>query len=101
MIRQPNDSLQDMTKARKARSAYVGIDVNFPIVNGGIVSFPHSINVSTNIENQVVSEPTLNEDGQKLWMVRCAFIKYLSVMFLVPFLRLRIKRQTINLELYK
>ena len=79
MIRQQNDSLQDMTKARKARSAYVGIDVNFPIVNGGIVSFPHSINVSTNIENQVVSEPTLNEDGQKLWMVRCAFIKYLSV----------------------
>ena len=83
MIRQQNDSLQDMTKARKARSAYVGIDVNFPIVNGGIVSFPHSINVSTNIENQVVSEPTLNEDSQKLLMIRCAFIKYLSVMFLV------------------
>ena len=83
MIRQPSDSLQDMTKARKPRSAYVGIDVNFPIVNGGIVSFPHSINVSTNIENQVVSKPTLNEDGQKLWMVRCAFIKYLSGLFLV------------------
>ena len=83
MIRQPSDSLQDMTKARKARSAYVGIDVNFPIVNGGIVSFPHSINVWTNIENQVVSELTLNEDSKKVWMIRCAFIKYPSVMFLV------------------